>query len=289
MGDESSANIFNWGQPPKLEDLYIPEPRPLAGTISKEEYKASRKNLFAEVKQYIDFPELIQAIKEFKPRSRIVWKDENGGVFDPETASNDALAEAVVISYQKSVTPEKSEPDEGTDDLADARKRAAELLNPKVPDTAGELFALHLRDHLQELEAAEQASRKGISSEAPVRERGMLPRSSIAELAVDLLEDCMANSYPPGPQLTSLITSLLKVKPATLVGSPTYPQKYAASWILSHHLTAHADIGPRPLARAVSVPLSTAQGWLRDPKFIREAEDREMVARLMQRLKERGK
>jgi hypothetical protein len=288
MGDESSANIFNWGQPPNLEDLYIPKPTPLAGTISEEEYEAARKNLFDEVKQYIDFPELIWAIKEFRPRSPIVWKDESGGVFDPETAPNDALAEAVVTKYQKPETAEKAEPDEETDHLANAGRRAAELLSPKAPDTAGELFALHLRDHLQELEAAEHASRKGKSSEAPVRERGMLPRSSIAVLAVDLLEDCMANGYPPGPQLTSLITSLLKVKPATLIGNPIFPQKHAASWILSYHLIARADIGPRPLARAVSVPLSTAQGWLRDPKFIREAEDRELVARLIQRMKELG-
>jgi hypothetical protein len=128
--------------------------------------------------------------------------------------------------------------------------------------TASEALAFLLRINLRGLKDAE-ASRK-----APVRSLKLMPRSLIAEIAMDLLESCEAWEYPPGPILLSLFHELLNLeRDKKDITRELETQKRAAAIV-----ARTPEIGTRKLATILGINAGTVSRWRRSPEFKRMVE-----------------
>jgi hypothetical protein len=139
--------------------------------------------------------------------------------------------------------------------------------------TASEALAFLLRIFLRELKHAEK-NRKA----APVRTLNLVPRSLIAEIAMDLLGSCETWGHPPGPLLNSLIRELLNLEHDRQGMSRDVETQERAAGIVAQA----PAVRTRELARALHVNASTISRWRRSPEF------KQMVERKKEALKARA-
>jgi transposase-like protein len=141
--------------------------------------------------------------------------------------------------------------------------------------SASDALAFILRMFLRTLKHAEK-NREA----APVRTKKLVPRSLIAEIAMDLLETCASFGYPPGPLLNSLVRELLNLDRDRQTMSRDVETQQWAAFALAEFPT----VGTRKLAKALDVNPSTISRWRRSPDFQemiqREAESLKSHARL---------
>jgi hypothetical protein len=140
--------------------------------------------------------------------------------------------------------------------------------------TASEALAFLLRIFLRQLKNAER-SRKA----APVRSLKLVPRSLIAEIAMELLASCETWGRPPGRWLNSLMRELLDLERDRQGMSRDVEAQEQAAGILAQTPT----VLTRQLARALHVNASTISRWRRSPEF------KQMVERKIEALKSRAK
>jgi hypothetical protein len=139
--------------------------------------------------------------------------------------------------------------------------------------TTSEALAFLLRIFLRELKHAEK-NRKA----APVRTLNLVPRSLIAEIAMDLLGSCETWGHPPGPLLNSLIRELLNLEHDRQGMSRDVETQERAAGIVAQAPTVRT----RELARVLHVNASTISRWRRSPEF------KQMVERKKEALKARA-
>jgi hypothetical protein len=143
-------------------------------------------------------------------------------------------------------------------------KRLRESKNDKEGKTASEVLAFLLKVLLREVKEAEKAKT------LRVRKLGLVPRSLIAEVAMDLLESCATWGLPPGNFLCSLLLELLNLDRdrQTMPGDSEKKDRAAA-------LVAQApNVGTRQLARQIKVDASTISRWRKSPEFQQMVEDK---------------
>jgi hypothetical protein len=218
----------------ELQRYVLSNQRLLGGKIPELEYFYARKRIFLAAHpsygtrgSYLAMNRLLDAaMMDFRPRNRVTYTTKRGKPTDPVTLQDCVSASAFVAD-----DPD----DEGgyVDFFTEADDRVSKLLNLPIPSTAGELLSLKLYEHLQDLRAATKDTRSGKSSKAPIRDNKMIPRSVIAQVAMDLLEDCPTKGYPPGPHLTRLIRALLDREAGPLATRHNYSARYVAAEILA--------------------------------------------------------
>ena len=144
---------------------------------------------------------------------------------------------------------------------------------------ASEALAFLLRMFLRDLKHAEKSR-----NAAPVRTLNLVPRSLIAEIAMDLLGSCETWSYSPGPFLNGLIHELLNLEHDKQgMSRHAETQKRAAAVI------AQAPaVRTRELARALHVNASTISRWRRDPEFKKMVDRKRKALRTQADLDEVG-
>jgi hypothetical protein len=130
-----------------------------------------------------------------------------------------------------------------------------------------------LRIFLRELKHAEKNCKA-----APVRTLNLVPRSLIAEIAMDLLESCETWGHPPGPLLNSLMRELLNLEHDRQGMSRDVETQERAAGIVAQA----PAVRTRELARALHVNASTISRWRRSPEF------KQMVERKKEALKVHG-
>jgi len=131
--------------------------------------------------------------------------------------------------------------------------------------TASEALAFFLRMELRDLKRAER-NRKA----APVRTLNLVPRSLIAEIAMNLLETCDLWARPPGTVLNSLIRELLNLDQ----DRQGMPREAEAQERAARILAQDPTMRTRELARELHMNASTVSRWRRSPKF-KKLVDRE--------------
>ena len=212
--------------------------------LSAEEWNRRRADAFGKLRKVQFVPdELLELVEHFKERTLV------------EPFVYRLPMPKVALRFGVKIAAKQERRDNARQRLADERVHDAE---EKDAWTASEALAFMLRIMLRELKHAERSRQA-----APVRSLNLVPRSLIAEIAMDLLERCETCGYPPGPLLNSLTRELLnlehhgegKVQDVTT-------QKWAAG------IVAQApSVGTRQLARALHVHASTVSRWRRSPEF----------------------
>src|SRR5262249_22670023 len=124
--------------------------------------------------------------------------------------------------------------------------------------TASETLAFLLRIFLRELKYAEKNCKA-----APVRTLKLVPRSLIAEIAMDLFESCETWGHPPGRWLNRLMRELLNLEQDRQGMSRDVETQDRAAGIVAQFPTVRT----RELARALHVNASTISRWRRSPEF----------------------
>jgi hypothetical protein len=124
--------------------------------------------------------------------------------------------------------------------------------------TASEALAFFLRIDLRQLKYAEKQHKA-----APARTLKLVPRSVIAEIAMDLLENCVAANRAPGPFLNELLRELLNIEGYKHGASRQWEAQEQAAFIIAQYPAVHT----RELARIVKVNPSTVSRWRRSSEF----------------------
>jgi hypothetical protein len=124
--------------------------------------------------------------------------------------------------------------------------------------TASEALAFFLRIILLELKYEEKKR-----TAAPARTLGPVPRSVIAEAAVDLLGSCALWNYSPGDQLIELIRELLNIEGNKHGLTRNVEAQEQAAFIVAQAPT----IPTRELARLVHVDPGTMSRWRKTSEF----------------------
>jgi hypothetical protein len=147
----------------------------------------------------------------------------------------------------------------------------------KTTMPASEALAFILRIDLRELRHAERTH-----NAAAVRTQELVPRSVIAEVAMNLLGSCELWNYSPGLHLIALIRELLNVDRDKHGATRHVDAQVDASYIVAQNPTVHT----RELARKVGVNASTISRWRRSPEFKKRVE---RAARFIASLKSSGR
>lgn len=122
---------------------------------------------------------------------------------------------------------------------------------------ASEVLSFLLRTKLRDLKYAERRS----SSKARSNPH-LIPRSTISDIALDLLERSTWN-YPPGDALADLFRELLNLENP----KQQQPRKLDAQERAANILAQDAQIGVGELATAVGVNKSSVSRWLKHSGF----------------------
>jgi len=238
-------------RPQDERGLIAPGPIGIAGEPTLEEWKEVRDAAFDELRKHPIPETLIQAIQDFRPHAEVAWVTEQG-----EPASLNDPAQPIVQPPKKESKESKEEVTVG-----DRRLKSDDLFNESFPRTAGNALAAFLRPHLARLRRAKAS---------PVRLGKMLPRSTIATIAMDILETNQLFGNEPGEELVQLLRELLDVDKQKAKADRQFVARDQASWIL-----AQADPVPtRVLARTVGVNASSISRWRKEPAFREMIQDK---------------
>jgi hypothetical protein len=143
--------------------------------------------------------------------------------------------------------------------------RDASTLKP--PKTVGEALAFFLSIELRALKGAQAA---------PVRVGGRLPRSTIAFIAQDLLQNYTVS--PPGPYLQELIFDLLNIPRPSAEEVEQYAARERAVYIVAQMPKLSSEI----IAKQVGVDRTSLSRWKNEKRF------QERVSQIREWLKSRG-
>jgi hypothetical protein len=236
--------------PPRTgRGFVVPRPIGIAGEPTLEEWKEVRNAAFDELRKHPIPESLIHAVQEFRPHAEVAWVTEKGN-----PASLNDRAEPIVQP------PKKEAKEEMTEHLADSPLKSDDLFNDSFPRTAGDALAACLRHHLARLRRAKTA---------PVRLGKMLPRSTIATIALDILETNELFGQVQGEQLIQLLRELLDVDKQKLTADRQFPARCKASWILAQD----ERVPTRVLARTLGVNASSISRWRKEPAFRKMIQD----------------
>jgi hypothetical protein len=230
--------------------------------LSADEWYRRRTEAFAELRKFGFIPnDLLDLVDHFKEQTVVQLF-----VYRP--------TEKVELRFGVKVagTQEDGGKSQRFAEIMAARKRMEDD-DKKEGMTASEALAFLLRIFLRELKHAER-SRKA----APVRSLNLVPRSLIAEIAMDLLGSCETRGHPPGPLLNSLMRELLNLEHDRQGMSRDVETQERAAGIVAQAPTVRT----RGLARALHVNASTISRWRRSPEF------KQMVERKKEGLKARA-
>lgn len=221
--------------------------------LSPDEWHSRRTDAFAQLRKTISgIPrEILDLVERFDERKLVELF-----VYRP--------SEKVELHFGvKLLTTEGSV--ENTKRLAEMIAAGKQILQEENKDalTASEALAFFFRMSLRELKQAEKIRRA-----APVRTLGFVPRSLIAEIAMDLLASCETWGYPPGHFLNNLVRELLNLEHDRQGMSRDVETQERAATILAQNPTA----GTRTLARILKVNASTISRWRRSSEFKRKVE-----------------
>jgi hypothetical protein len=242
-------------------DFNVPGPIGIAGEPTLEEWNEVRQAAFDELRK-LPIPEsLIQAVQEFRPHAEVVWITEQGNLAGPNEP-----AEPVVQPPKEEINKET------TAYFDELPLNLDDLSNDSFPRTAGDALGACLRSHLAELRCA---------GAAPVRFGKMLPRSTIATIAMDILETNQLFGNVPGEELIQLLRELLDVDRPKANADRQFAARYKAAWILAQD----ERVPTRELARKLGVNASSISRWLREPAFRQRIQDNQSAIR---DLKSRG-
>jgi hypothetical protein len=122
---------------------------------------------------------------------------------------------------------------------------------------ASEALAFFLRVELRYLKYAERRSSAKARSSPH-----LIPRSTIADIALDLLERG-ENKYPPGELLVDLIRELLNLENP----KQRYPRQLESQEKAANILARNPQVGVAELANAVGVNKSSVSRWLKRSDF----------------------
>jgi hypothetical protein len=162
----------------------------------------------------------------------------------------------------------------GRGDVAYKEQRRAPFSN------AGEVLAYLLLWDLTTLEIAAHDKRVGKRSTSPVRNDGLLSKRTISGLAIDMLEQCQATNYPPGPHLLRLFRALLQTDRPKL----DQTRLHEAKWVAAHLIARDGPLTTRQLAKEVRIEHGTISKWLNQPGFKKKIEEeRELIRALRER------
>jgi hypothetical protein len=226
---------------------------------SLEEWHRRRTEAFAELRKDGFIPgELLGLVENFKEQTRVqlfvrklpVLKGLNFGIKLAGNQTDPRLADMTADSERTEEDSEKGE------------------------ITASEALAFLLRILLRDLQHA-MRDRKA----APVRHLNHLPRSLMAEIAMDLLQNCETWGRGPGPWLSCLIRELLDLAPYRQGMSREVEVQEVAARIIAQR----PDVGTRELARDLDVNASTISRWRRSSKFKEMVERRIAVAKKLKK------
>jgi hypothetical protein len=146
--------------------------------------------------------------------------------------------------------------------------------------TASEALAFFLRINLRELKYAEKKHKP-----APARTLKLVPRSVIAEIAMDLFASCSLWNYAPGPFLQELFRELLDIESRKNVLPRSLDAQKSAAFIVAQI----PAVRTRELARRVQVNPSTISRWRRSSEFNAEVEKAKRTIADLKLLREKSR
>lgn len=220
--------------------------------LSPDEWHRRRTDAFKQLREAGGIPkEILDLVEHFEERKLVQLF-----VYRP--------SKKVELHIRAKVLP-TVEPTDKTQRLAEMIAVGKQFLHEQHNDalTASEALAFFLRTSLRELKHAEK-----LRKAAPVRALKLLPRSLIAEIAMDLLASCETWGYPPGHSLNNLIRELLNLEHDRQGMSRDVETKERTARILAQAPTVRT----RELARALHVNASTISRWRKSPEFKRMIE-----------------
>lgn len=223
--------------------------------LSAEEWNHIRTAAFARLRKTASIPdELLDLVEHFKERTLVQ-------MFIYKTADGAGLRYGIK-AIGKKTSKTKQETTRRLAEIIAAHKRTQND-EKKNAMTASEALAFFLRISLRELKHAER-TRKA----APVRALKQVPRSLIAEIAMDLLGSCETWNYSPGPSLNALLRELLNVESYKHGTLRHVDAQEKAIFIIAQAPTVHT----RELARILEVNASTISRWRRSAGFKERVE-----------------
>jgi hypothetical protein len=213
--------------------------------LSPDEWYHRRTEAFAQLRKVGFIPgQLLDLVEHFKEQTLV-----QPFVYKP--------TEKVELRVGVKVLGKQEKGRKAFAEMLAAHKRMQDN-DEKEGMTASETLAFLLRIFLRALKHAEK-NRKA----APVRTLNLVPRSLIAEIALDLLGSCVAWGYPPGPVLNSLMRELLNLERYRQGMSRVFETQERAAYIVAQA----PKVRTRELARTLHVNASTISRWRRSPEF----------------------
>ena len=220
--------------------------------LSPDEWHRRRTDAFTQLRKFGGVPEeLLHLVEHFKEQTLV----------EPFVVRP---GKEVALRFGVKVIPGKTDKAKRLAEMIAIGKRISEEPNGNVMN-ASEALAFILRIDLRALKHEERQRRA-----APVRTLNKIPRSLIAEIAMDLLASCETWEYPPGYFLTSLVRELLNLdNDRQGMTRDIERQELAAS------IVAQAPkVGTRKLARTLQVNASTISRWRQSPEFKKLVEQK---------------
>jgi hypothetical protein len=223
-------------------EFYLPE-----SSMSLDDYDHRRTAAFDVLRKKTEIPDLlITLVERHKEQTRVRLTAEK----PPE---KNALRFGVRLDG--AAPPRDLAAELARQRAAHQRMMAKEDEEGSLP--ASEAIALFLRMGLRDLKYAE---RRGTSK---ARGPKLIPRSAIAEIAVDLLQSADIWGYSPGKELTHLFRELLNLE-NTRQG---HPRRLDAQEEAVQILASNPDAGVTELADEVGVNKSSVSRWRKQPSF----------------------
>jgi hypothetical protein len=212
---------------------------------SLTEWMNERAEKYRDLRSQAVPTDFIDAAEAFRMNDKVTWFRERDAF----------TGEPVQISFELTSNP--SLPARTIASSAYARSTKEEAVI-----TVSEALAMTLRIRLGDLDR-EQGN-------APVRSKGLLSHRSMSDIAVDLLDCCYALSTPPGPQLITLIESLLGAWQPRLKSTRQFDARQRAIWIEA----GQPGLSTRALADKVEVHGTTVMRWRKDPNYQKAVRER---------------
>jgi hypothetical protein len=245
---QAAASSSKHGEKMSTDPIYVLETIGVEGEPTLEEWNYLRNAGYDELEKYNIPPNLVEAVRGFRPYASVHWLNEKGEPASP----NDRIVEAVVASPKE----------EGLEQvLPNAFEKFAESSESTLPKTAGGALAECLRFQLSQVRQ---------STAHPVGSGGLLAPSSISRIAMDMLETFALFGQAPAPELVDLIRLLLNVDKRKLKSDREFAPRDAAAWMIAQQPT----LPIRQIARHVGVEPTSVMRWKSDPVFNKLVQDK---------------